>query len=280
MRLIYFLLVISFFFLMIALSFLCSSCEKKEFSKADASGNSQQVKIVNQKEDGSSQTDRNDPNLIHPRSKERISDRRGMVEVLKERYGMTDEKVLRAMLDVPRHWFIPPAQQSAAYHDGPLPIGFGQTISQPFIVAYMTSLLELTPKSKVLEIGTGSGYQAAVLSELTPHVFTIEIVKPLGQKAMDVFKKCGYDQIKTMIGDGYKGWPEYAPFDAIIVTCAPDHIPQPLIDQLKPDGKIVIPVGKSWNVQYLLLVTKNKDGTLNRKSMMPVRFVPLIRETD
>jgi protein-L-isoaspartate(D-aspartate) O-methyltransferase len=167
-----------------------------------------------------------------------------------------------------------------AYEDGPQPIGHGQTISQPFIVAYMTQLLELTSESKVLEIGTGSGYQAAVLSELTPHVYTIEIVEPLGRRAIETFKQHGYNTIKTKIGDGYKGWLERAPFNAVIVTCAPDHIPQPLIDQLAPGGRIVIPVGHQWGVQDLLLVTKNPDGTLKKRSMLPVRFVPLTRDTD
>jgi protein-L-isoaspartate(D-aspartate) O-methyltransferase len=193
---------------------------------------------------------------------------------------MHDPNVLQAMLDVPRHWFMPKSQQTAAYMDGPQPIGHGQTISQPFIVAYMTQLLELTPEKKVLEIGTGSGYQAAVLSELTPHVYTIEIVEPLGLRAKSEFDKRGYTTIKTMIGDGYKGWPEHAPFDAVIVTCAPDHTPQPLIDQLKPAGCIVIPVGSVWNVQDLMKVTKKTDGTLEKRSMMPVRFVPLVREKE
>jgi protein-L-isoaspartate(D-aspartate) O-methyltransferase len=224
-----------------------------------------------------------DPNAaawVHPRSGERADERGQMVRVLKRRYEMTDPNVLRAMLDVPRHWFVPSSQQSAAYQDNPLPIGHGQTISQPFIVAYMTHLLELTPESNVLEIGTGSGYQAAVLSELTPHVYTIEIVEPLGRQAMETFKERGYHTIQAKIGDGYKGWPQHAPFDAVIVTCAPDHIPQPLVDQLKSGGKIVIPVGHTWGIQDLLLVTKDTDGSLERKSMMPVRFVPLTRDIE
>ena len=224
--------------------------------------------------------DPNTPAWVHPRSDERMEDRERLVDVLRRRYEMTDANVLRVMLEVPRHWFVPATGQAAAYNDSPLPIGHGQTISQPFIVAYMTQLLELTPKSKVLEIGTGSGYQAAVLSELTPQVYTIEIVEPLGRRAMGVFKERGYHTIRAKIGDGYKGWPEHAPFDAVIVTCAPDHIPQPLVDQLKPDGKIVIPVGHTWGVQDLMLVTKNKDGKLERKSMMPVRFVPLVRDRE
>ncbi len=224
-----------------------------------------------------------DPNTaawVHPRSDERMAERERLVDVLRRRYEMGDPNVLRAMGEVPRHWFVPSSQQSAAYQDNPLPIGHGQTISQPFIVAYMTQLLELTPESKVLEIGTGSGYQAAVLSELTPHVFTIEIVEGLGERAMATFAERGYGTITAKIGDGYKGWPQYAPFDAVIVTCAPDHIPQPLVEQLKPGGKIVIPVGSQWGVQDLMLVTQGKDGKLVKKSMLPVRFVPLVREKE
>ena len=148
------------------------------------------------------QTKPNIPQWTHPRSDVRIEERRQMVEVLKRRYEMTNQKILQAMLDVPRHWFVPAGQQSGAYADSPLPIGHGQTISQPFIVAYMTQLLELTPESKVLEIGTGSGYQAAVLSELTPHVFSIEIVEPLGKRAVETFAKRSYSTIRAKIGDG------------------------------------------------------------------------------
>ena len=225
------------------------------------------------------QTDPNrQPDWNHPRSNERLDDRKKMVQILRERYEFSNEDVLSVMLNVPRHWFVPKISRIMAYMDRPLPIGHGQTISQPFIVAFMTGLLELTPEMKVLEIGTGSGYQAAVLSEFTPNVYTIEILAPLAKMAQVQLSKRGYNTIKTKIGDGYKGWPEYAPFDAIIVTCAPDHIPQPLIDQLKPNGKIVIPVGKEGYVQELLLITKKTDGSVEKKSTMPVRFVPLLRE--
>jgi protein-L-isoaspartate(D-aspartate) O-methyltransferase len=225
------------------------------------------------------QTDPNkQPQWNHPRSDERISDRQKMVQTIRRRYRFDNEPVLAAMLNVPRHWFVPAAANAMAYEDTPLSIGYDQTISQPFIVAYMTSLLGLTPQMKVLEIGTGSGYQAAVLSEFTPYVYTIEILRPLAKKAQQKLSEYGYDTIKVKIGDGYKGWPQYAPFDAIIVTCAPDHIPQPLIDQLKIGGKIVIPVGQAYYIQDLLLVTKKDDGSLEKKSMMPVRFVPLLRD--
>jgi protein-L-isoaspartate(D-aspartate) O-methyltransferase len=225
------------------------------------------------------QTDPNQqPRWNHPQSDERLSDRRQMVQIIHDRYEFDNEQVLAAMLNVPRHWFVPAADQAMAYEDMPLPIGYDQTISQPFIVAYMTSLLGLTPEMKVLEIGTGSGYQAAVLSEFTPQIYTIEILEPLAKKAQEQLSKYGYNTIKVKVGDGYKGWPQFAPFDAIIVTCAPDHIPQPLIDQLKVGGKIVIPVGQANYIQDLLLVTKKPDGSLEKKSMMPVRFVPLQRE--
>ncbi|MHC4292385.1 MAG: protein-L-isoaspartate(D-aspartate) O-methyltransferase [Planctomycetota bacterium] len=228
----------------------------------------------------SSSTNPNMPEWTHPRSDERIDERKGMVDVLRRRYGMSDPNVLQAMGAVPRHWFMPEYVQRSAYYDGPQPIGHGQTISQPYIVAVMTEVLELSPESKVLEIGTGSGYQAAVLTEFTPHVYTIEIVEPLGKRAMETFKQRGYHTIRAKIGDGYKGWAEHAPFDAVIVTCAPDHIPKPLIEQLAVGGRIVIPVGSRRGVQELMLVTKNKDGSLTRKSMMPVRFVPLTREKE
>lgn len=218
------------------------------------------------------------PNRPRPRSGERLDERRRMVELIRSFYGLTDEKVLEAMLNVPRHWFVTGAMQRLAYSDRPLPIGYDQTISQPFIVAYMTSVLQLDENKKVLEIGTGSGYQAAVLSELTPHVYSIEIVEPLGLAAQRKLKDLGYTSIKVKIGDGYKGWPEYQPFDAIIVTCAPEDVPPALVEQLAVGGKIVIPVGRTYSVQQLVLLTKSKDGEVIKKTLMPVRFVPMLRE--
>ncbi len=215
-----------------------------------------------------------------PRSAERRAERRDMVGVIRRRYGFTVPNVLEALLKVPRHWFVTPEYQHAAYADTPLPIGYSQTISQPYIAAYMTSELKLTTKSKVLEIGTGSGYQAAVLNELTPHVYTIEIVKPLARRTRDILTKRGYGSIKTKIGDGYKGWAEHAPFDAIIVTCAPEDVPPPLIEQLKPGGRMIIPVGGAAWTQELVLLTKDSQGTVSRENLMPVRFVPLTREKD
>jgi len=219
-----------------------------------------------------------DPNRSHPRSDERLDERRQMVRIISEFYGLADEKVLNAMLNVPRHWFVTGDMQRLAYADRPLPIGYDQTISQPFIVAYMTSVLELDENKKVLEIGTGSGYQAAVLSELTPHVYSIEIIEPLGLAAKQKLSEKGYSTVKVKIGDGYKGWPEYQPFDAIIVTCAPEDVPPALIEQLAVGGKIVIPVGRTYGVQQLVLLTKSKDGEVIKKTLMPVRFVPMLRD--
>ena len=210
-----------------------------------------------------------------PRTDEAGAERRKMVERQIKARGVSDPAVLEAMRNVPRQWFVPAHLRNRAYRDGPLPIGEGQTISQPYIVALMTEALHLTSDSKVLEIGTGSGYQAAVLSEITPHVFTIDIVEPLARRAIAAFEQHGYETIRTRIGDGYAGWPEHAPFDAIIVTCAPDHIPPKLIEQLKPGGRICIPIGDEHAVQRLLVVTTTASGAVEQKELIPVRFVPM-----
>jgi protein-L-isoaspartate(D-aspartate) O-methyltransferase len=193
-------------------------------------------------------------------------------------YGMTDTTVLEAISRVPRHLFVPEISRKYSYQDSPLGIGYGQTISQPFIVAEMTRLLNLTPRSKVLEIGTGSGYQAAVLSEISTNVYSIEIVEPLLEQARKNLAAAGYTSIKLRFADGYYGWPEAAPFSAIIVTCAAGHIPPPLLEQLAIGGRMVIPVGKRFGTQYLILVTKNMDGTISSRNILPVRFVPLVRK--
>jgi protein-L-isoaspartate(D-aspartate) O-methyltransferase len=187
-----------------------------------------------------------------------------------------DPRVLDAMRKVPRHAFVPPLQRRSAYRNRPLSIGAGQTISQPYIVALMTDLLELTPGDKVLEIGTGCGYQAAVLGELVRDVYTMEIVGSLGRTAAKTLARLDYANVHARIGDGYQGWPDEAPFDAIIVTAAPDHIPPALIEQLKPGGRLVIPVGT--HSQELLVVRKQADGTTIKEQIVPVRFVPLTRE--
>ncbi len=186
-----------------------------------------------------------------------------------------DPAVLQAMARVPRHEFVPPEERRYAYENRPLPIGYGQTISQPYIVAIMTDMLEIGPGSKVLELGTGSGYQAAILGELAGQVYTIEIVEPLGLQARTRLKNLGYDNVITRIGDGYYGWKEHAPFDAIIVTAAASHIPPPLIRQLKPGGRMVIPVGSRFMTQQLMMVDKRDDGTITSRQVMPVVFVPV-----
>ena len=185
------------------------------------------------------------------------------------------ERVLAAMAKVPRHDLVPAGQKAVAYANRPLPIGLGQTISQPFIVALMTDLMEVKPGDRVLEIGTGSGYQAAVLAELAGTVYTIEIVEPLAREAAGRLKQLGYRNVVAKSGDGYQGWPEHAPFDAIMVTAAPREVPQPLIEQLKPGGRLVVPVGGQANGQDLLLIEKRPDGTVARRNILAVRFVPL-----
>ncbi len=186
-----------------------------------------------------------------------------------------NDLVMSAMLTVPRHEFVPAEQREYAYENRPLPIGYGQTISQPYIVALMTDLLELTEESKLLEIGTGSGYQAAVAAQLVKTVYTIEIVEPLAKEADRRFQRLGYGNIVNKAGDGYYGWTEYAPFDAIIVTAAASHVPPPLVRQLKPGGRMVIPVGSRFQTQQLLLITKDGAGIIRTRQILPVRFVPL-----
>lgn len=192
--------------------------------------------------------------------------------------GIDDPRTLKAMAKVPREKFVPNELTARAYEDNPLPIGFGQTISQPYIVAFMTQELKPKPTDRVLEIGTGSGYQAAVLSEMVAQVYTIEIVRPLAQRAAVVLQALGYKNVLVKGGDGYKGWPEHAPFDSIIVTAAPDHVPQPLIDQLKEGGRLIIPVGKT-HAQRLYTYEK-RGGRLKETAVIPVRFVPLTRDRE
>jgi protein-L-isoaspartate(D-aspartate) O-methyltransferase len=193
------------------------------------------------------------------------------------RDSVKDEKVLEAMRTVPRHFFVPPSSVSIAYGDFPIPIGHGQTISQPYIVALMTEMLRVDPEHKVLEIGTGSGYQAAILSALVKEVYTIEIIKPLALQAEERLKGLHYPNVRVKLGDGYHGWEEHAPFDRIIVTCAATFVPPPLLKQLKPGGKMCIPVGAQYTVQYLTMVEKSAEGTLTMRKTLPVAFVPLTR---
>ncbi len=188
-----------------------------------------------------------------------------------------DVQVVSAMEKVERHLFVPEDMRDWAYRDTPLGIGWEQTISQPYIVALMTELAAPDGRDKVLEIGTGSGYQAAVLAEIVDHVFTIEIVEPLGLRAAAALDAAGYGNVTTRIGDGYLGWPEEAPFDAIVVTAAPDHVPQPLVDQLTVGGRLVLPVGPDGGRQELQVLDKRADGSVERTRVIPVRFVPLVR---
>ncbi len=191
--------------------------------------------------------------------------------------GITDERVLDAMRRVPREEFVPDEYKPHAYADSPLPIGYEQTISQPFIVALMNYLVDVQDGDRVLEIGTGSGYSAAVLSEMGAEVYTIEILEPLARSAEERLKRLGYDDISVMCGDGFFGWEEYAPYDGVVVTCAPGYIPEPLVEQLKVNGKMVIPVGERY--QELVLLTKTEDG-VKEDSILPVRFVPMTGEAE
>lgn len=214
----------------------------------------------------------------------RAPERREMIEDVRELYRSIgsvrsktelDPRVLEAMARVPRHEFVPASERASAYRNRPLPIGQRQTISQPFIVALMTDLLEAKPEDRVLEVGTGSGYQAAVLSHLVREVYSIEIVPPLAKEAAETMQRLGYTNVTTRIGDGYLGWPEHAPYDGIIVTAAPDHVPPALVEQLKPGGRLVIPVGGID--QDLMVIEKNAYGTTTSTEVVPVRFVPLTR---
>ncbi|MGO9113812.1 MAG: protein-L-isoaspartate(D-aspartate) O-methyltransferase [Thermoguttaceae bacterium] len=207
-----------------------------------------------------------------------VEARRRMVEEQLRGRDITDAAVLAAMGRIPRHRFLPKNLQDLAYDDMPAPIGQGQTISQPYIVALMTQAVRPKPESRALDIGTGSGYQAAVLAELCKEVYSIEIVKPLAESARERLAALGYKNVSVRVGDGYRGWPEKAPFDIIIVAAAPDHVPQPLVEQLAAGGRLVIPVGNFS--QELLVIEKLKDGSTRRKSIAPVRFVPMLGEAE
>jgi len=204
------------------------------------------------------------------------SQRQKMVQQQLVTRGIKDARVLAAMTKVPREEFVSTDLRAASYDDGPLPIGHNQTISQPYIVAFMTEQLRPQPADRVLEVGTGSGYQAAILAELVSDVYSIEIVEPLAKNAETILQRLGYKNVHLKVGDGYKGWPEAAPFDAIIVTCAPDKVPQSLVQQLKEGGRMVIPVGDRFAQQLYLLEKKN--GQLKQSATLPVRFVPMTSE--
>ncbi|GBD32721.1 MAG: protein-L-isoaspartate O-methyltransferase [Gemmatimonadales bacterium] len=212
------------------------------------------------------------PRQGDPRARERLE----MVEKQIAAQGISDTATLRAMRTVPRHEFVPERYRDRAYGDHPLPIGYGQTISQPYIVAYMTEMIRPRPGMKVLEVGTGSGYQAAILAETGCEVYTIEIFRALATAAQERLRRLGYQSVRVRHGDGHFGWPEEAPFDAIVVTAAAGYIPPDLIDQLKPGGRMVIPVGSVYGVQNLILVEKDPDGKTRTRNLLPVRFVPLL----
>ena len=214
----------------------------------------------------------------HPAFTERVIERARMVDRQIEARTIKDPNVLSAMRTVPRHAFVRSTEQRYAYNDNPLPIDYEQTISQPYIVAFMTEVLKLTRNSKVLEIGTGSGYQAAVCAEIAQQVYSIEIVEELAKSAKKLLKELGYRNVFAKAGDGYFGWPEHAPFDAIIGTAAAGRIPEPLIEQLKPGGRMILPYGSPRGFQYLVLLTKDKDGNVRKRNVMPVRFVPMTGE--
>ena len=201
-------------------------------------------------------------------------ERQEMVDEQIKARGLTSSKVVAAMEKVKRHLFVPKNLQGTAYDDTPLPIGYSQTISQPYIVAYMTDAAKLSPEDRVLEIGTGSGYQAAILAEIAKEVYSIEIIKPLAERADALLKELGYNNIKVKYGDGFKGWPEFAPFDAIIVTAAPEYVPEELVKQLKVGGRMVVPMGSFF--QDLYLITKTESG-ITQKRLLPVKFVPMVR---
>jgi len=215
------------------------------------------------------------PDHNHPAFTERIEERAKMVIWQIQARDVNDPNVVKAMQIVPRHAFVADREQRLAYADHPLPIGFGQTISQPYIVAFMTEALKLDPNDKILEIGTGSGYQAAVCAELAREVYTIEIVEGLAKGAKKLLKELGYRNVFVRAGDGYFGWPEKAPFDAIIGTAAAGRIPPPLLEQLKPGGRMILPVEGRLGFQYLVLIIKDEKGNLHKENVMPVRFVPM-----
>ncbi len=218
------------------------------------------------------------PATLAAQEAERADERRRMVRTQLAARDITDPRVLEAMEAVPRHEFVPAEFRERAYDDRPLPIGQGQTISQPYIVAFMTQVADVEPEEKVLEVGTGSGYQAAVLAELGARVFTIEIVEELARTAAVRLDRLGYENVEVRHGDGYRGWPEEAPFGAIVVTAAPEEIPDALVEQLAPGGRMVVPVGPRWAAQQLMLVEKSEDGAATARSILPVRFVPMVRE--
>jgi len=250
------------------------NCKRPANAVSDANENGKS----NQQAPDTNDTKTAQPKHKHPAFAERIEERTRMVARQIQSRDVNDPNVLKAMRIVPRHAFIPAGGQRYAYADHPLPIGNRQTISQPYIVAFMTEALKLDPNSKVLEIGTGSGYQAAVCGEIAREVYTIEIVEELAKSAKKVLNELGYPNVFVRAGDGYFGWPEKAPFDAIIGTAAAGRIPPPLLEQLKPGGRMILPVEGRLGFQHLVLITKDNKGNISESKIMPVRFVPMTGE--
>jgi len=259
-----------------------AEAEKKEKEKEkEKSDDGSKTEEGTQKKEDSKKEEKKErlaPTHDHKAFKERLKEREEMVSTQIQRYEVKDEKTLAAMRTVPRHAFVRPSDTGLAYADRPLSIDYSQTISQPFIVGYMTDKLQLDDTKTVLEIGTGSGYQAAVAAEIAYQVYSIEIIHPLGKSALKRLADLGYRNVTTKVDDGYVGWEEHGPFDAIIVTAASPHIPPPLIKQLKPGGRMIIPVGGPFAKQYLILVLKGTDGKVTSQQLLPVAFVPFRRK--
>ncbi|MHC4130672.1 MAG: protein-L-isoaspartate(D-aspartate) O-methyltransferase [Planctomycetota bacterium] len=215
------------------------------------------------------------PDHSHPAFQERINDRDALVSRYIVAEGIRNPQVIKSLRTVPRHSFVPKRDLIVAYADRPLYIGYGQTISQPYIVAYMTEALQLDPNDKVLEVGTGSGYQAAVCAEIVSRVYSIEILEPLAKSAKEILDELGYKNVFVKFADGYHGWPEHGPYDAVIVTCAAGFVPPPLIQQLKPGGKMIIPLSNPFGYQTLALLTKDQQERVTSRQLLPVRFVPM-----
>ena len=251
---------------------LASENEEADANEAPADANGQSE----QKQKAAKDKKALRPEHTHPAFTQRIEERKRMVAGQIRERGVREPNVLASMRTVPRHGFVRSRDSRRAYRDHPIPIGLGQTISQPYIVAYMTEALELDPNYKVFEVGTGSGYQAAVCAEIVQEVYTVEIIEELAESAKRRLKKLGYRNVFVKAADGYFGWAEKAPFDAIIITAAAGFVPPPLIEQLKPGGRMILPLGSPFGVQTLVLITKDDKGKVRSKSLMPVRFVPML----
>jgi len=267
------------------LIFFNISCSKKPANAVSAANEKAESNQQAQEPNDPNEKKPPRPEHKHPAFTERIEERGEMVAAQIKARDVNDPNVLKAMQTVPRHSFVEHPDKNIwnsnlknAYADYPLPIGFNQTISQPYIVAFMTEALQIKPDDKVLEIGTGSGYQAAVCAEIAREVYTIEIVEPLAQRAEKLLKELGYRNVFVKAGDGYFGWPNKAPFDAIIGTAAAERIPEPLIEQLRPGGRMILPYETEFGFQYLVLITRDENGELHKKNVMPVRFVPMTGE--